>query len=357
MKILKTVFIFTAIVLTSCVNTAYKVKQDSSQKIKVKVATVGKNDNSTFLTFSGKVKAKSSVELSTKIMGYVDKVYINVGDIVKKGQLLITINNSDLQAKKAQGNARILEAELALKNVNKNYKRFKNLFASNSLSQKEMDDMTTNYNIAKARLENANQINNEINTQFVYANITAPFTGVVTRKNIDRGDLANPGESLISIESPNSFEVITMISETDISQIRKNIEVNVVLKSIKKRVKGSIIEISKSAKNTGGQFLVKIKLLETPQAILSGMFASIQLPVQKNNPIKTILIPIDVLVKKGQLSGVYTISQSETALLRWLRLGKRYEDKVEVLSGLSAGEKYIISAEGKLYNGAKISNN
>ncbi|MGY8911014.1 MAG: efflux RND transporter periplasmic adaptor subunit, partial [Flavobacteriales bacterium] len=64
---------------------------------------------------------------------------------------------------------------------------------------------------------------------------------------------------------------------------------------------------------------------------------------------------MDAIVKKGQLTGIYTVSESKTALLRWLRLGKTYGNEVEVLSGLNVDESYIVSAEGKLFNGAKIS--
>jgi multidrug efflux pump subunit AcrA (membrane-fusion protein) len=68
-----------------------------------------------------------------------------------------------------------------------------------------------------------------------------------------------------------------------------------------------------------------------------------------------VLIPSEAIINRGQLTGVYTVSQSNTALLRWLRLGRTYGDQVEVLSGLNADESYIFSAEGKLYNGVKIS--
>ena len=68
-----------------------------------------------------------------------------------------------------------------------------------------------------------------------------------------------------------------------------------------------------------------------------------------------IMIPTDAIVHRGQLTGIYTVSQNNTALLRWLRLGRTYGDRVEVLSGLSLDEEYIVKAEGKLYNGVKIS--
>ena len=289
------------------------------------------------------------------MMGYVKKVYVNVGDKVKKGQLLVSINNTDLQAKKAQVNAGIIKANTVFKNAEKNHNRFKNLFGSNSITQKEMDDMTANYEMTKAGLESAKQMKNEINAQFVYANITAPFSGVITSKNIENGDLASPGITLMSIESPKDFEVIAMVPETEILQIKKGTTVNVLIKSMQETLKGKVSEVSTSAKNTGGQYLVKIDLEKTAITILSGMFSTVQFPVERKVKSSLVLIYLDAIVKNGQLSGVYTVSQSNTAMLRWLRLGRIYGNQVEVLSGLNSDESYIVSSETKLFNGAKVS--
>ncbi len=120
-----------------------------------------------------------------------------------------------------------------------------------------------------------------------------------------------------------------------------------------KTLKGKVSEVSTSAKNTGGQYLVKINLDKTDVNILSGMFSTVQFPVEGKVKSSLVLIPTEAIVKNGQLSGVYTVSESNTALLRWLRLGRTYGNNVEVLSGLNADESYIVSAEGKLFNGAK----
>jgi multidrug efflux pump subunit AcrA (membrane-fusion protein) len=134
----------------------------------------------------------------------------------------------------------------------------------------------------------------------------------------------------------------------------QGIEVDVLVKSIHKTLKGKVSELSTSAKNTGGQYLVKIALDKTDVNILSGMFATVYFPIEKQAKTERVLIPIDALVTNGQLSGVYTVSQTNTALLRWLRLGRVFGNQVEVLSGLNSDEAYIVSAEGKLFNGAKI---
>ena len=341
--------------IVSCGSKEKKVAVDNSPAIKITVSKVAVNSDSQFLSVSGKIQASNSADLSTRMMGYVKKVHVNVGDKVRKGQLLVSINNADLQAKKGQVNAGITKAKTALNNAEKNYKRFKNLFASTSVTQKEMDDMTANYEMAKAGLESANQMKNEINAQFAYSNITAPFSGVITSKNIETGDMANPGMPLISIETPKVFEVIAMVPETEISKIKKGTSVNVLVKSLDKTLKGKVSEVSTSAKNTGGQYLVKINLEKTDVPILSGMFSTVQFPVEREIKSSLVLIPKDAIVKNGQLSGVYTVSESNTAMLRWLRLGRTYGNSVAVLSGLNADESYIVSAEGKLFNGAKVS--
>ncbi len=357
MKTMKTKYTIAFLILTflatSCGGNKKKIVADDIP-ISVKVNTLNDNGSNPFLTASGSIQAVNSANLSTRMMGFVTKMQVEVGNKVKKGQLLVSINTSDLQAKLAQVNAGITEATAAFTNAEKDYNRYKNLFTENSASQKEFDDMTAHYNMAKARLEGAKQMKNEVDAQFVYANIRAPFNGVITGTFIKNGDMANPGMPLVSMEAPGNFEVMAIVPESDISKIISGTAVNVLIKSINKTVEGTVTEVSTSAKNTGGQYLVKVALKKTDVAILSGMFVTVQFPIENEAKTNMVLIPKEALVTKGQLSGIYTVSESNTAILRWLRLGRTFGNQVEVLSGLSSNEAYIVSADGKLYNGAKV---
>jgi len=352
-KIYSLLLVITFLIL-SCGGETKKIKKETSPAISVKVSSINSENDKAYFTASGKIKATNEVTLSTRSSGYVDNIYANIGDKVKKGKLLISINNNDLKAKRAQVNARITEATAAYTIAEKDFNRYKNLFDKNSVSQKEMDDMYANFKMAEARLDAVSEMKNEINAQFRYVDIKAPFNGVVTSKHIELGDLANPGMALISIEEPGKFDVMLTVSEGEISQIKIGTKVPVLVKSIGEIVYGEVTEASTSAKNNRGQYLVKITLDKTDIPILSGMYANVKFPSNKKSNSEKILIPLDVIITKGQLSGVYTISQNKTALLRWLRLGKIYGDNIEVLSGLNADEQYIVSAEGKLYNGVKV---
>lgn len=351
--ILSTLALTTALIVSSCGNSEKNTTTDNRPVIQVATKAPASSSGS-HLTVSGEVVAVNNATLSTRMMGYVNRIHVNIGDKVNQGQLLISINNSDLQAKRAQVNAGINEAQVVLNNAKRDYERFTALFAQNSASQKELDDMTANYEMAKARLESAKAMKNEIEAQFAYAEIKAPFTGVVTNRFVETGAMANPGMPLLAIETPGNFEVRATVPEGAISQIKTGEIVEVHFKSIDKSVSGKVTEVSSSSSMTGGQYPVKIAL-DKNDALKSGMYATVQFPVaQTNDAQQLVTVPQEAIITQGDLRGVFTVSQQNTAMLRWLRLGRSFGNEVEVLSGLNAEEAIIVDAEGKLYNGAKV---
>ena len=348
------------LVLTSCGGDKKEPIENNEPAIAVKVSGISADNNGEFVSASGKIEAENSANVSTRMMGYVTKVHIKVGQKVSAGQLLVSVNSTDLQAKKAQVEASILQATAGYNNAKKDYDRFVALFAQQSASQKELDDMTSRYEMAKAGLEGAKQMRNEVMAQFSYSNITAPFSGEVTNTFVKEGDMANPGMPLVSIEGASHLQVTAMVSESDITSIQNGMNVKVLVKSTNQQLAGKVVEVSGSAKNTGGQYLVKVNLNNTGSKVLSGMFVNVQFPAANKPQIKKsqkgkVVVPQSALVHQGQLTGIYTIGNKNIAILRWLRIGKTFGNQVEVLSGLSANEQYIVSADGKLYNGAKIS--
>ena len=198
MKKIITILTISSLLLVAC-GKENKEALVSEPAIAVKVSGISENNNSPFVTASGKIEAENSANLSTRMMGFVTKIHVQVGQKVNAGQLLVSINNSDLQAKKAQVDASILQATAGYNNAKKDYDRFVNLFKQQSASQKELDDMTARYEMAKAGLEGAKQMRNEVIAQFSYSNITAPFSGVVTNTFVKEGDMANPGMPLVSV--------------------------------------------------------------------------------------------------------------------------------------------------------------
>src|SRR5690625_4166947 len=120
----------------------------------------------------------------------------------------------------------------------------------------------------------------------------------------------------MSVNEQGNYEVIASITDSEISKVKSGTEVNVFVRSLQAEVKGKVTEVSSSAINTGGQYLVKVKLDDTDKNILSGMYATVRFPVESSSDMSAILIPTAALIHKGELTGIYTVSQSNTAIDR-----------------------------------------
>jgi RND family efflux transporter MFP subunit len=338
----------------SCSNQS-NAEENHKTDLTVSVQTVKMTNQPELLSFSGKIEAETHSNLSTRIMGQIAKIYVEPGQKVSKDQLLVQVKDQDIQAKKSQVKANMIKAEAAFNNAKKDFDRYTILFKQKSASQKEKDDITTHYNVAKAELEAVKQMEAEVNEMLRYTAIKAPYAGIIAKKYMNEGDLASPGMPLVAIEKPGEYKVMARIPETEIFKIKKNDPVKVKISALNKIIDGEITEVNPSALYTGNQFEAKVILkpsTEQKEKIFSGMYANV---ILEKGGMPSVLIPADVLVKKGQLVGVYTVSQMGTAMLRWVRTGKTSGDMVEILSGLSEGEQYIISYQGKIWDGAKLS--
>jgi RND family efflux transporter MFP subunit len=311
------------------------------------------------MNVSGQIEASQTANISTRMMGYITMLKVKVGDHVNKGQLLATISNQDILAKRGQTDAMIAEAQAALSSAQKDYERFTVLYKQQSATAKELDNVTLQYNSAKSRLEGAKQMRNEVNASLGYTSLTAPFSGIVTQKLADAGSMANPGMPILTIEQSGSYQVSASVPENIINQIHQDAAAIVTIKSIDKTIKGTVVQINPSSQFTGGQYIIKVNIADTDKkGLYAGMYATVSIPVKEpvafTNTSNSVMVPISSIEHKDQLTGLYTIGSNNTALLRWVRLGKTYGDKVEVLSGLEKNEQFVVTADGKLYNGIPI---
>lgn len=316
-------------------------------------------DSKQGLTVSGQVEASQTANISTRVMGYITRINVKVGDRVNKGQPLVTISNDDILAKRAQTDAMIAQAEAAFKSAQKDYDRFSALYKQQSASAKELDNITLQYQSAKAGLEAAKQQRNEVNAMLSYTNLTAPFSGSVTQRMMDAGSMANPGTPLLTIEQSGSYQVSASVPESEISLIKENTPVTINIDAIHKSIKGTIAQIAQSSQSSGGQYMIKVNVPDNEkQGLFAGMYANVNIPVadtiKTTNTSEQVMVPISAIEYKDQLTGLYTIGSNHTALLRWVRLGRTIGNQVEVLSGLAANEQFIVSAEGRLYNGVAV---
>lgn len=343
--------------LYSC-SSSDKLEDKDKTIVKVEAYSPGQSTNEGFY-LSGEVTAKQTTNISTRMMGYVTKIYVKPGDKVASGQLLVSISNDDILAKKAQVQAMITEAEAAAKNAQRDYERFKTLRNQNSVSDKELENVALQNTSMNAKVQMARQQMNEVNAMLSYTNIRAPFSGVVTQKMVDEGSMANPGMPILTIEQNGELQVIASIPENYIQYVKVGDVAQMELKSLGITIDGKVSELSPSAFRTGGQYSMKLAIdTKDKENIRPGMYVNILIPNKTGENITSkIMLDKSSILYRDQLTGVYVIDDQSQANLRWIRLGKTIGNQVEVLSGLSQNDKIISKADGKLYNGVKVSVN
>ena len=196
----------------------------------------------------------------------------------------------------------------------------------------------------------------EAEAMLAYTNLTAPFDGVITQRSSDAGSMANPGVPVLMMEQTGSYQVIASVTEDHIAQVKEGVEALVMIKSSGSILKGRVSEVSPSSQFSGGQYNIKVDVPESENdGLYSGMYVNVSLQTTDTDADShVVLVPTAAIVNKDQLTGLYTVTENQTALLRWVRLGNVRGNMVEVLSGLRDTEKFIIESEGKLYNGAPI---
>jgi len=352
MKIRTLIFMAIIAVLASCSSKSNKEKDESAVNVKTYYPSISSNGE---IYISGMVSARQTAVMSTKVMGYIDKIYVKQGDPVKQGQLLIVINSSDLKAKEAQSAAMIAEAEAAANDAQHDYQRYKSLHEQKSVSDKELENMALRNTSAEARLQMARQGLNEVKSMLSYTNIRAPFSGVVTQKMVDEGNIAHPGMPLLSVEQSGDMNVTASVPENYVAYIHVGDPVKIDVKSIGIMINGSISELSPSATMTGGQYGIKISINQKDKEKLrAGMYAGIHIPGKaKEGESQQIMVRKSSIVVKDQLTGVY-VAKDNRAILHWVRLGNEIGNQVVVLSGLNETDRVIDSGSVKLFNGQKI---
>jgi RND family efflux transporter MFP subunit len=347
MKSIKTTFTMLILagataLITSCGDDSASLNES---KVKVEVRTISLSTVNERFDFSGSVKGVESVKLSTKLMGEITYLPFEAGSEIIKGQVLVKIRSTDLLAKKQQVVANLAQANAHLKNMEINYNRIKSLFEKNSATKKEMEDIQMAYDMAAAQVNAVKEMETEINDVLSYAVIKAPFNGFIVNKFYEEGDLTAPGHPILIVENFDQFEVAGSIPASEVNRFQKGGMVKIVVDAIEDHVfTGKVIEINPGANPASRQFTVQVIINKDSKysELKSGLYARL---IFENDGKDIITVDENELVRRGQLTGVYTINNQSEASLQWIRLGKKDGSRYEVLSGLSEGDKVITNPD------------
>ncbi len=348
--------ILTAIFLMSCGGDQTATKTDTREAVPVKTIKIVAQNVGANSSYSGTVEPLERVRLSTRLSGWVEAVFAEEGQAVRKGDLLVKLRSKDVQAKLAQAEAGIAAADAQYENAKRNLARIESLFKNKAATQKELDDMRTTFTTAEAQRTSAYKMKEEVQEMLRYTRLQTPFSGVVTRKMIDVGDLVNPGQPVMEVENVDKVKITAKVPETAVDALKKGMPVNIRIGASQSRTDGktlvgTIDQIVSAADPMSRQFEVKVLVDNPNHAIKSGMFARISIANSENTAL---LVPEKAVFKRGQLEGIFIVDSQNKARLRWIRTGKKYNGSVEALSGLKPGDVVIIDYRNRIVDGHPV---
>jgi RND family efflux transporter MFP subunit len=325
---------------------------------------------------TGTVRARSVAVLSAKWMGYVREVKAQVGDRVTEGELLVVLDARDLDVNSSRATAAreevrsgIPEADSAVAGAKANLdlaqstlRRMNELYQKKSISDQEFDEVGAKVKAAQAAFDMAMARRSQLDSRLAlseqevratdvartYAEIRAPFAGIVTAKSVDPGNLAVPGAPLITLER-DGYRFEASIEESKLTAIRAGQPVSVTLDGLGRSFEARVTETDPAVDAASRTWIAKIDLPATP-ALRSGMFGRAVFQLGSRSPLT---IPLNAVAERGQLQSVF-VADNGTARVRLITLGEKTASEAEVLSGLNAGERVIVPVPRDLADGDRI---
>ena len=170
---------------------------------------------------------------------------------------------------------------------------------------------------------------------------------MVVARHLRKGDLAIPGKPILTIESSQELFFDTYVAESQISKVCKGAKVDVFIDALKQKVEGVIARVVSAGDSTTRRYKVK-RLLKNNNELLSGMFGRVNFELGEK---PAVVIPTSALIERGGLLGVFVINENKEAHFRWLQLGSKEENSVEVRSGLLANENIVLHAKTQIREG------
>ncbi|MBT3312020.1 MAG: efflux RND transporter periplasmic adaptor subunit [Desulfobacterales bacterium] len=352
------------------------IKKENRKIVKASVAVASISKQPFLYEAVGTVNARTTSTISGEIMGAVKSIHVREGDFVEKGDLLVELDDRQVSANLRKAEAGLKEARRALKSAQSSresavagaelakstFNRYKILLNEKSVSRQKYDEVDARYRQSKAslnqtqelieagkhRVQQAEASVESAKARKKDANVIAPYSGKITLKMIDIGDLVSPGTPILTLEKKGAFCVTLDIPEEHIESIRLGQKASVSIPSLQEEsVKGIVGRIDPAADKKSRSFRIKVALPDN-QKFRSGVFARVAIPVGEAGMI---LIPENSVLRNGQLTGFYLVDEKNIVHFRIIRTGRVFKDLIEVISGIRAGDRYIVAPSPEIEDG------
>jgi RND family efflux transporter MFP subunit len=288
----------------------------------------------------GEVISPSLAQVSAQVPGKVIKIWVEAGSRVKSGDPLITLSGEEYQARLNQARANVTQAQAQLTQVTADYRRYQYLLKEGAASPREFEAMEARFKSAQAALVAAQAQAQEAATMKGYTVIRATGAAVVAARKVAVGDLAQPGQPLVSLYNPDLLQVEGEVNDSYRDQVNLGERAAVSVPAVNWHGELAIAEIFPISQSPSRTFKVRTALIKDPK-LVPWMFARLSLPL---GSAAGLLIPQEAVHLVGQLTMVKVVVDGQSQW-RQVKTGRQIGDQVEILAGLQAGDRIMLPNE------------
>jgi membrane fusion protein, multidrug efflux system len=292
------------------------------------------------VTAEALVEAVRQSTVSSQVTGRIVDIRFDVGDVVKKGEVIVRIDERAASQALAASEAQAQAAQAALVNARAQFERSRQLFAQKFISQAALDRAEADFKAAESQMKATLAGAGQAATERGFATIVAPYGGVVAARYVQLGEMASPGKALMTGFDPSSLRVVATVASTQVRAIQSATRARVEIPAAQRWVEAKSITIVPSADPRTQSTQVRIDLPADVRGVYPGVFARAHFVVGQATRL---MAPRDSVVQRSELTAVYVIGEDGRALLRQVRLGTVSDERgVEVLAGLKPGERVAL---------------
>jgi RND family efflux transporter MFP subunit len=346
---------------------------------KTRLITVGtvsplKEDLDIRLSYTADISPNQVVNLFSRVDGYVAKLYVDKGDFVQAGQLLMEIDHTDYlhavnqaKANLAAGNAKVAQQEAAVRNARLTLDRMQALIKDQFISQQDLDNAQVNFDAAMAALESLRaQVKQmevalaQADTNLAYSYIRAPFAGYIAERNLDTGayvtgaasSTSTMSRSMLSLHDIGRIRVLIEVVEKDIPSVHIGQKAELRAEAYPDHVfEGRVTRIVQALNRETRTMTVEIDLPNKDRRLKGGMFARVEVMVGTHR--QAVQIPIDAVSRLEDTQHVFVVRDGKAQRVP-VEMGARHDNRVEITKGLTGDETVIVSGKDLVHDGTPV---
>lgn len=300
--------------------------------------------------YAGTVCGKYETNLAFQVGGKILSRNVEVGNFVRRGDLLFTLDSKDILQQANQADSQVNAAAAQLKLAETNLKRYSQLFSENAISAAMLDQYQTNYDSALANYKNAVALSKQSHNALDYTNLFSTADGVISAINVEIGQVVSAGQIILTLVQNDELEVEINIPENKLSEVKIGTPCEISFWANSEKVAGVVREISPIADSTSKTYRVKISLQNLREDINLGMTASAIFPAKNSNGV---ILPLSAIYQTGENSQVWTVTAENKAALKNVTV-QDFSNNEVLVSGLNSGEIVITAGVHKLREGQEV---